>query len=134
MLPANGAVIDGCGYMHGHTIPAPELAGKLILCGHHHPVVNIYDEIDCALRGTPGYLFAEIDSAVLGYQQTETPTRVLLVPAFYELAGGKDVRLIPVRKISPIAKSIVTSTAEVFLKDGTYVGTWENLPQNPNEA
>ncbi|HJK44784.1 MAG TPA: metallophosphoesterase, partial [Methanocorpusculum sp.] len=62
LLPANGKVIDGCGYMHGHTIPAPELAGKLILCGHHHPVVNIYDEVGCSLRGTPGYLLAEIDS------------------------------------------------------------------------
>ena len=119
--------------MHGHTIPAPELAGKLILCGHHHPVVNIYDEVGCSLRGTPGYLLAEIDSTALELPETQTTTRVLLVPAFYELAGGLDVRLIPGNKISPIAKAIRTETAEVFLKDGTYVDTWENLSPNPEE-
>lgn len=134
LLPATGAVIDGCGYMHGHTIPAPELAGKLILCGHHHPIVNIYDEIGCSLRGTPGYLLAEIDGSALGMPETASPTRVLLVPASYELAGGMDVRLIPGNKISPIANAIITQTAEVFLKDGTYVDTWDRLPANPEEA
>jgi len=127
LLPVNGAVIDGCGYMHGHTIPAPELAGKLILCGHHHPVVNIYDEVGCSLCGTPGYLFAEIDGATVDLPETTTATRVLLIPAFYEFAGGLDVRLIPGNKISPIAKAINTDTAEVFLKDGTYVDTWAHL-------
>lgn len=134
LLPANGAVIDGCGYMHGHTIPAPGLAGKLILCGHHHPVVNIYDEVGCSLRGTPGYLLAEIDGAAVDLPETATPTRVLLVPAFYELAGGMDVRLIPGNTISPIAKAIRTDTAEVFLKDGTYVDTWEHLTPDPEDT
>lgn len=134
LLPANGAVIDGCGYMHGHTIPAPELSGKLILCGHHHPVVNLYDQIGCSLRGTPGYLLAEISTAALNIPASDNKTRILLVPAFYELAGGMDVRLIPGNKISPVAKAIITNTAEVFLKDGTYVDTWENLTPNPEDA
>ncbi|HJK01491.1 MAG TPA: metallophosphoesterase [Methanocorpusculum sp.] len=127
ILPKNGADIDGYGYMHGHTIPSPELAGKLILCGHHHPIVNLYDEIGCSLRGTPGYIIAEIDRTKIEIPKTNTETRVLLVPAFYELAGGLDVRKIPGSKISPIAKAIKTETAEVFLKDGTYVDTWDNL-------
>jgi metallophosphoesterase superfamily enzyme len=129
LLPVNGEVIDGTGFMHGHTLPAPELAGHLILCGHHHPVVNIYDEVGCSLRGTPGYLLAEVNEVPLGLAVRETPTRVLLVPAFYELAGGMDVRLIPGNRISPVAKAIVTETAEVFLKDGTYVDLWANLPE-----
>lgn len=133
LLPMNGSVIDGAGFMHGHTIPANELAGNLILVGHHHPIVNIYDEVGCSLRGTPGYLLAEVDEKKLGLPKTETGTRALLVPAFYELAGGMDVRLIPGNKISPIAKAIVTETAEVFLKDGTYVDSWENLPKDPEE-
>ncbi|MDV0444102.1 metallophosphoesterase [Methanorbis rubei] len=134
LLPMTGAVIDGVGYMHGHTIPSPDLAGKLILCGHHHPVVNIYDEVGCSLRGTPGYLLAELENSALGLPAAGTPTRALLVPAFYELAGGMDVRLIPGNKISPVAKAIITKTAEVFLKDGTYVDTWEHLAPNPEES
>lgn len=131
LLPASGAVIDDTGYFHGHTIPDSELLGHLILCGHHHPVVNIYDSVGCALRGTPGYLLSEIDTAEFG--KSENPTRVLLVPAFYELAGGMDVRLIPGNKISPIAKAIKTETAEIFLKDGTYVGRFDELRPDPLE-
>ncbi len=140
LLPATGAVIDGTGYFHGHTIPDPALFGRLIICGHHHPIVNMYDDVGCALRGTPGYLLAEITTdawpapAVPAAVPLTTPTRVLLMPAFYELAGGMDVRLIPGHKISPIANAIKTETAEVFLKDGTYVAPFSELRPDPLEV
>ena len=134
LLPASGAVIDGTGYFHGHMIPDESLFGHLIVCGHHHPVVNLYDDVGCALRGTPGYLLAEVDTKAWTEVQTESPTRVLLVPAFYELAGGMDVRLIPGSKVSTIAKAIRPETGEVFLKDGTYVAPFTELRPDPLEA
>ena len=133
LLPASGAVIDGTGYLHGHMIPDESLFGHLIVCGHHHPVVNLYDDVGCALRGTPGYLLAEVDTTAWTDVQPESPTRVLLVPAFYELAGGMDVRLIPGSKVSPIAKAIRPETGEVFLKDGTYVAPFTELRPDPLE-
>ncbi|MBR4117773.1 MAG: metallophosphoesterase [Methanocorpusculum sp.] len=133
LLPASGAVIDGTGYFHGHMIPDESLFGHLIVCGHHHPVVNLYDDVGCALRGTPGYLLAEVDTTAWTNVQPESPTRVLLVPAFYELAGGMDVRLIPGSKVSPIAKAIRPETGEVFLKDGTYVAPFTELRPDPLE-
>lgn len=133
LLPASGAVIDGTGYFHGHMIPDESLFGHLIVCGHHHPVVNLYDDVGCALRGTPGYLLAEVDTTAWTDVQPESPTRVLLVPAFYELAGGMDVRLIPGSKVSPIAKAIRPETGEVFLKDGTYVAPFTELRPDPME-
>ena len=133
LLPASGAVIDGTGYFHGHMIPDESLFGHLIVCGHHHPVVNLYDDVGCALRGTPGYLLAEVDTTAWTDVQSESPTRVLLVPAFYELAGGMDVRLIPGSKVSPIAKAIRPETGEVFLKDGTYVAPFTELRPDPLE-
>ena len=33
----DGAVIDGVGYLHGHTYPSPLLTGHLMVIGHHHP-------------------------------------------------------------------------------------------------
>ena len=133
LFPASGAVIDGTGYFHGHMIPDESLFGHLIVCGHHHPVVNLYDDVGCALRGTPGYLLAEVDTTAWTDVQPESPTRVLLVPAFYELAGGMDVRLIPGSKVSPIAKAIRPETGEVFLKDGTYVAPFTELRPDPLE-
>jgi len=59
MLPKEGALVDGTGYLHGHTCPDPSLEGHLIICGHHHPLVCLRDEVGCSLR-SPAYLFAMI--------------------------------------------------------------------------
>jgi len=59
LLPKEGALVDGTGYLHGHTYPDPSLAGHLIICGHHHPLVCLRDEVGCSLRA-PAYLFAKI--------------------------------------------------------------------------
>ena len=63
LLPMSGAMIDGTGYIHGHTIPAPELAEKLIIAGHHHPLVAIRDEVGCSLRA-PAYLRAVLNPSL----------------------------------------------------------------------
>jgi metallophosphoesterase superfamily enzyme len=59
LLPKEGAMIDGTGYLHGHTYPDPSLEGHLIICGHHHPLVCLRDEVGCSLRA-PAYLFARV--------------------------------------------------------------------------
>jgi uncharacterized protein len=59
LLPKEGALVDGTGYLHGHTYPDPSLEGHLIICGHHHPLVCLRDEVGCSLRA-PAYLFARI--------------------------------------------------------------------------
>jgi metallophosphoesterase superfamily enzyme len=126
LLRKEGAVIDGTGYLHGHTFPAPDLLGHLLVAGHHHPVVHIYDEVGCALRAHPAYLLAELDEPCLKMKvpaPAPDASRVLLVPAFFELAGGLDVREIPASGLSPLSRCIRTDDAEVFLQDGTYIDT-----------
>ncbi len=59
LLPKEGALVDGTGYLHGHTYPDPSLQGHLIICGHHHPLVCLRDEVGCSLRA-PAYLFANV--------------------------------------------------------------------------
>jgi len=127
----NGVVIDGTGYLHGHTYPSPELAGHLILAGHHHPVIHLYDEVGCSLRGNPAYLISEVDEKLLRMEQADTPTRLLFMPAFYEYAGGIDIRTIPESRLSPLSRSIRIETAEVFLQDGTYIDTLGSLRSDP---
>ncbi|MDT8358632.1 MAG: phosphoesterase, partial [Methanomicrobiaceae archaeon] len=103
--------------------PAEELLGSLIVAGHHHPVVHLYDEVGCSLRANPAYLLATLDGACLSGNPALPETPVLFVPAFFELAGGLDVRSIRASRLSPIARCIREEEAEVFLHDGTYIDT-----------
>ena len=49
------------------------------------------------------------------------------MPAFFEYAGGLDVRTLLDSGLSPIARCLDTADAEVFLDDGTYINTLEAL-------
>jgi len=76
LLPAEGTLIDGVGYLHGHTHPAPELPGHLVVLGHHHPVVSLVDTVGCAARARPAYLYSVVE------EPSGERTRLLFVPAF----------------------------------------------------
>ena len=128
ILPKEGAVIDGVGYLHGHMYPAPSLSCHLIICGHHHPLVAIHDDVGCALQA-PAYLRADLDAVALGLVSAgdrPAPMRVFLMPAFNEIAGY-DIFQIARNPFSPISRCMNTGEAEVILADGTYIGPLRSL-------
>ena len=125
MAEKTGTVVDGVGYLHGHTLPGPQLAGQLVLVGHHHPLAALQDEVGCSLRA-PAYLMGEVDGDCLGLPAAPTPTRVLFVPAFNELAGY-DVRKIVADPFSPVSRCLRKETVDVLLADGTLIGPIEAL-------
>jgi hypothetical protein len=139
LLAKDGAVIDGVGYIHGHTIPSPALAGRLIITGHHHPLVSVHDGVGCALRA-PAYLLAGLDTGALFPEKKERPkkihksrpgryvTRMLCMPSFNECAGFDVVRIVR-HPFSPISRAIRAESAEVFLTDGTYLGPVASLEE-----
>jgi len=143
LLAKDGAVIDGVGYIHGHTIPSPGLAGRLIITGHHHPLVAVHDDVGCALRA-PAYLLAGLDAGALfpvrkarsGKSRKSRPghgaTRVLCMPAFNECAGFDVLRIVR-QPFSPLSRAIRAESAEVFLTDGTYLGPVASL-ERPDVA
>ena len=120
--PKEGAVIDGVAYLHGHTYPAPGLAGHLLVTGHHHPQVSLRDQVGCSLVA-PAFLRAAVDAPALGLGTGEKagPARALFVPAFNEIAGYDVVRIAK-DPFSPISRSIHREDAEVILADGTLIG------------
>lgn len=123
-----GAVIDGVGYLHGHMYPSPALAGHLMIIGHHHPLLSLRDNVGCALR-SPAYLRTEVDTKALGMaDDTEgiTPTRVLFMPAFNEIAGY-DIMHITRKPFSPLSRNMVLDTTEIILADGTYIGSLRSV-------
>ena len=117
LLPADGTLIDGVGYLHGHTHPAPDLPGHLVVVGHHHPVVSLVDSVGCAARARPAYLYSTVE------EPSGERTRLLFVPAFNEFAGGIDVGRLRESGLGPLSRCIDEKNAEVFLADGTYVGS-----------
>lgn len=133
LLPAAGAVIDGVGYLHGHTIPDPALAGHLIIIGHHHPVVSLIDEVGCAAR-LPAFLRAPLDERALWGAgglggAGANRSRALLMPAFNELSGF-DITKIVGDPSSPVSRALVRDEAEVFLADGTYLCPYCSLEEH----
>jgi metallophosphoesterase superfamily enzyme len=126
LLPARGALIDGVGYLHGHTYPDPSLLGHLLVIGHHHPMIALRDEVGCALRDR-AYLLTSVDEGCLGLgdegrgEGEPGPTRVLVMPAFNELTGY-DLTGMGESTLGPLSRCMDFVNAEVFLTDGTYLG------------
>ncbi|MDD1670741.1 MAG: phosphoesterase, partial [Methanomicrobiales archaeon] len=122
VLPMRGALIDGVGYLHGHTYPDPSLLGHLLVIGHHHPMVTIRDEVGCALRDR-AYLLTTVneDCLGLGSRDGAGATRVLVMPAFNEFTGF-DVTRMQESNLGPLSRCMDFGNAEVFLTDGTYLG------------
>jgi metallophosphoesterase superfamily enzyme len=124
ILPREGAIIDDAGYVHGHMYPSSGLSGRLIISGHHHPMINLRDEVGCSLR-SPAYLHAPLDPTCIGFAPPEgegaAESRVLFMPAFNELSGY-DITKIVQEPFSPLSRCMRTSEADVYLPDGTYLG------------
>jgi len=125
LLPMRGAPIDGVWYAHGHTYPDPACAGGLLVVGHHHPMVSLYDEVGCALHDR-AYLLGDVDGECLKLEKGRGDTRVLFVPSFNELSGFDLLRLKD-SNLGPLTKCVNLNDAEVYLTDGTFVGTVEAI-------
>jgi len=148
LLPLRGTLVDGVGYLHGHTYPDPALLGHLLVIGHHHPMVALRDQVGCALRDR-AYLLTIVDEGCLDLSGKEKkgaagegggtgeavagdtgenergdgarPTRILVMPAFNELTGY-DVTKLRESTLGPLSRCMDFPNAEVFLTDGTYLG------------
>lgn len=135
ILSKSGVLIDGVGYMHGHTYPNRCLQGHLIISGHHHPLVTIRDRVGCALRA-PGYLLAPVDDTCLQFpgskENNRGTTRVLFIPALNELAGY-DILQTAKEPFSPLSRCMNPAESEVFLADGTFIGGLASLEDHGDQ-
>jgi len=131
--PKEGALVDGVGYLHGHTYPAPDLGGHLLVIGHHHPLLTLRDEVGCAHQG-PAYLRAELDTARLGLNcgPGAPVTRALFVPAFNEIAGYDLTRIVH-DPFSPVSRCMKREGAEIILADGTYIGPLRGIETDESD-
>lgn len=147
VLPSTGTGINGVGFFHGHTWPATELLKcQTLVIGHVHPVVMFQDPLGYRIIRQV-WVKANINGALLKKsllryynikQPLRRPTRVtecIIMPSFNDFLGGRPIN----RKtkatspkyqtLSPLlrSKSIKIEEAELFLLDGTFLGTISQL-------
>jgi hypothetical protein len=122
------------GLMHGHTWPDPKLLStKLLVIAHNHPAIEFRDKLGmrtvepawlrCKLK--PSKFPARLRDKIKG-----KGPELMVMPAFGELIGGASVnRRIPEELLGPMFKAgaVALDDAEVYLLDGTFLGTVANL-------
>lgn len=136
---ARGAVLDGVGYFHGHTWPAPELlAASNVVTAHNHPTVRFTDAFGYSIV-EPAWVRTKFKPDVLkglfGNLDFENrlhwaDPELFIMPAFNELCGG-----VPFNEstqedlLGPVFSSggIELENAEIYLLDGTRLGLIKNI-------
>ncbi|RXA20471.1 metallophosphoesterase [Methanosarcina sp. MSH10X1] len=134
-----GAVLDGVGYFHGHTWPAPELlAASHIIVAHNHPAVRFTDALGYSIV-EPAWIRTRFNPDILkdrfGNLDFEDPAQwgdpeLFIMPAFNELCGG-----VPFNEsaqgdlLGPAFSSggIELEASQVYLLDGTRLGLLRNI-------
>jgi putative SbcD/Mre11-related phosphoesterase len=147
ILPATGAMINGTGFFHGHTWPALELLKcSTLVMGHVHPVVMFQDPLGYKIIKQV-WVKAKINGVLLKksllrhynikqpLHQPAKLTQCIIMPSFNDFLGGRPIN----RKtkatspkyqtLSPLlrSKSMKIEEAELFLLDGTFLGTINQL-------
>jgi len=136
---ARGAVLDGVGYFHGHTWPAPELlAASYVVVAHNHPTVRFTDTFGYSIV-EPAWIRTKFNADALkarfGNLDFDDPAQwagpeLFIMPAFNELCGG-----VPFNEstkedlLGPVFSSggIELENAEIYLLDGTRLGLLKNI-------
>jgi putative SbcD/Mre11-related phosphoesterase len=128
--PSDGYIHNQIGYLHGHTWPDEKLLNcKYILLGHTHPTIKLTDRLGfstyepCWVKGT-----LKTKQLKEHYPNAKKPT-ILILPAFNPLCGGVAINEEP--PLGPLTKLINPTKTELFLLDGTSLGTINKLKQ-PN--
>jgi putative SbcD/Mre11-related phosphoesterase len=153
IVPASGASFGDVGLFHGHAWPAPELLEcRSLITGHVHPTVAIRDPM--GFRMTKQVLLkAPCDGAQLaktlrkylgaknsnldGFLEERNKVNVsqlFIMPSFNQFLGGRPINEKKKGKkadayIGPILRSgcVNMDEAEVYLLDGTFLGTVDQL-------
>jgi hypothetical protein len=150
--PSTGMILNSLGLFHGHTWPAKRLMNSsTLIMGHVHPTVSFRDAQGFQIT-TPVWIkiklskgrfeaFSHLRSGKAGTFKPSDPQgehfmksrvkQLLIMPCFNDFLGGRAVNKKGEHKsyIGPVLRSEATSIekGEVYLLDGTYLGTVEQL-------
>lgn len=157
MLPATGAVIGDVGVFHGHKWPSPELLScTTLVMGHLHPVVVFRDPVGYKLTRQV-WMRVDVDNQTLTkvllqksnvkvkgtveeilksqFNRTPSVSELYVMPSFNDFLGGRPINEYRPKEMSDDAligpvlrsKAINVEDSELYLLDGTYLGTLKQL-------
>ena len=127
---SKGCRVNAVGLVHGHTWPSTELLGcSHVIMGHNHPIVRLADPLGY-VSSKPVWIRACFVEGVFRKQYPKleryNDPRVIIMPAFNELVGGIAFNEATYETLlGPLFanRAILLEQAEVYLLDGTYLGT-----------
>ena len=151
MHPSTGIILDTLGLFHGHTWPSKRLLDSAtLIMGHIHPTVTFRDAQGFQIT-TPVWIRVRIRKAKLAGPRLEnrqiSPSpppntkkdpfwkpkarQLLIMPCFNEFLGGRPLNKKSEyrRYMGPVLRAEAASMdkGDVYLLDGTYLGTVEQL-------
>jgi putative SbcD/Mre11-related phosphoesterase len=157
VLPSTGIALGPVGFFHGHRWPSPALLNcKTLVMGHVHPVVVFRDSAGFRVTRQV-WVKADCDAELLGrvvrrkcrvknmkddevknlQGQLETGVKkcnLFIMPSFNDFLGGRPLNegregFGSGRTVGPVlrSKAVDLKNAEIYLLDGTFLGTLEQL-------
>ncbi|UCC58769.1 MAG: metallophosphoesterase [Candidatus Bathyarchaeum sp.] len=157
IIPPTGAIFGDVGLFHGHAWPAPELLGcSSLVTGHVHPTVAIRDPMGFRMtrqvwvkapcdgeklaKSLLKHLSAKINSNSLSILNSKVKgklkvSQLFIMPSFNQFLGGRPInerkrgKKKTIAFIGPILRSgsVNLNDAEIYLLDGTFLGTVDQL-------
>jgi len=145
--PSTGVAIGNVGFLHGHTWPSLELLKcQVLVMGHVHPVVMFEDPLGYRITRQV-WVKVDVDAVQLKKsmishynvkQAIKGRARVnecIIMPSFNDFLGGRPINRkskggsAKYQALSPLLRSKSTriEEAELFLLDGTFLGTVDQL-------
>ncbi|MFH0816171.1 MAG: metallophosphoesterase [Methanobacteriota archaeon] len=131
--PASGFTIGDFGFCHGHSWPSETVfASKTLFVAHAHPTALFVDGIGrratekCWLRGKAGK----------NDRYEDMPKGFVLLPALHPYCGGTPVNERGRDILGPLFKGGIldTSSADIYLMDGTRLGKWKDNMVEPRKT
>lgn len=126
---AEGFVLDGVGYFHGHTWPGRDVfKAQLLLTAHLHPAVRLKDPLGCCSSHRV-WVRNKISPESLRRQYgCQLPARdLIVVPAFNNLCGGLPLNEPGEGVRGPVMAMCDMMQARITLLDGTDLGTLRGI-------
>jgi putative SbcD/Mre11-related phosphoesterase len=123
---SKGFIIENIGFIHGHRWPSNEIMScKQIIMAHTHPCILFKDRLNHKTY-EPCWIKTKCIQTKIKekYPDSKDPS-ILIIPTFNKLCGGTSIN--KDKMIGPLGKIIDIENAEIYLLDGTNIGSLEKF-------